>query len=221
MTKFLYYCLWKIRTQTAQVNRLLQTFCLFLIFMVVVQLPLSQPDFSPHYEALAPFILFSAGFFIACLPLSAYFEEDIKDGTIDHIIADQALYPYSLALYSTYVLFYIFPLVLILGAIAFINGFDSTLILILMGSFFLSSFILLGWGGIAAMLTTSQAKSSLLAPLTLIPLGIPSLLISQATLCAATQGLPTNSYFSIHAGLALITAGISLGFTPTIIRNLN
>ena len=220
MVNFSSYCLWKLKTQKGQLNRVVQNLCLFLLFIVVTQLPLSQPEFSAFYQKLTPFLLFSLGFIMSCLPLCAYFEEDIKDGTLDHMITNHSLYSYSLALYCSYILLYISPLVFMVGGVAFVTGFPITVTFVFMGSFWLSAFILLNWGGVAALLSSSHNQNTLLTPLMVIPLGIPSLLISHATLQAAMDNIPLSRYFFIHIGLALISVGISLGVTPYVIRRI-
>lgn len=223
MHNFNAHFIFAFAAQRQHLGHLAQSLLIFMLMILIFQYPLS-PSFlnTPMIlNYLTPYLLFCMAFFVCCLPLNTLFAEDLRDGTLEQFwVMQQSFQAYILAHLCVYVVLYLLPLSCLLGGVALLFGLSVEIIVALMLSFVFSSTILLWWGCLAATLNFGNGSRSLLTLIIILPLGVPSLLVSQATIQTAIDMESIQSYVWIHSGLWLMSFAICFALCPFVLKQV-
>ena len=146
------------------------------------------------------------------LSLDQLFREDWEDGTLEWRISEaKPLEAYIAIKIMAHWMRLGIPLTAIIGVI---SGFASLSLLLGVAVTTLTLTLL---GAIASALCLSaKANTSILLPLLILPLGIPMMIVSMASVSTPTAAF--SSYFLLQGGLLLMSIALSLIACPFALR---
>lgn len=185
---------------------------IYLTSGIICRYSLSQSSLDHHI----PFILVILGTVVFLSQFQQLLAPDFQDDHLSWRLA-HGMPPLKLGLnkllYS--VNHSIIPL-LITFAGMLITSDTPSLNFIQILSFGLTLLSLVGW---SLIVTLIQGKSSGLTSIFLLPMAIPSLLISQSLFSAVALGHEPGYYLLMQAGLALFAGAVSMMLTPVVIKS--
>ena len=178
------------------------------ILLVFLSLVLAFGVLSSSHPALwhafLPTLLLGLSYGVMSLSHDQLFREDWEDGTLEWRMSEgMILEAYVFAKIITHWIRLGLPLTAIVGVI---SGFSS--IPLIMG-IATSTLVLTFLGAIgSALCLTAKAHTTFLLPLVTLPIGIPMIIVSMASISHPTTAF--LSYLSLQGGLLLMAAALSL-----------
>jgi ABC-type transport system involved in cytochrome c biogenesis permease component len=186
----------------------------YLMVGVICTFPLAGTSAQDHI----PFILGLVGVIIFMSQFQATFAEDFQD---DHLAWCLAHKISPLKLVTQKLWHSILNLTLPLCAAYVFNlifWVEPTVLPLYLTAFTLT---LLGLSGWALLLTFPQGKNQSILIVFILPLAIPSLLVSQSLFSAIALGQEASYYLAMNGGLALFSIALSLLLSPLAIRSIS
>ena len=184
-----------------------------LVFLsLIVAFGLLSSNHPTLWQAFLPTLLMGLSYGMISLSLDQLFREDWEDGTLEWRVSEEtSLETYVLGKILTHWIRLGIPLT---GIIGVISGFGSPALLLGVAATTLT-LTLLGAIGSALCLNT-KVNASILLPLLTLPLGIPMMVVSMATISDPTATL--SSYLALQGGLLLMACALSLMVCPFALR---
>lgn len=177
----------------------------FFGFLVTLMFPLGLGPSPQTLAALAPGLLWVIALLACLLSIDQMFQQEFNDASL-------VLWLHSPNNSYFLILTKIFahwcsralPLVIFAPVFALMLYLPQEALPALLASLLLGSLALIFIGAIGSALTVSLQNSTVLLALIILPLYVPVLILSIAAVNAASQGLPSGSYLSLLAALALL-----------------
>ena len=188
-------------------------FHVLLVFLsLVIAFGILSSNHPNLWGAFLPTLLMGLSYGVISLSLDGLFREDWNDGTIEWWVSEgKSLEVYAVIKILSHWIRLGIPLAGIAGVITGFKSFSlvfgvaaTTLIVILLGAI------------ASALSLTLKASSSVLLPLLTLPLGIPMMIVSMATVADPTAGV--SSYLMLQGGLFFMSAALSLLACPFALR---
>lgn len=187
---------------------------LYLIVGVICTFPLNHSLTQMHI----PFVLMILGIIVFISYFQGTFFEDFQDDHLAWCLAHkmsplsligQKLWASFLYLIVPLCIAYVFNLLFWIPPAqlpAYLTAFSLTLL------------SLSGW---CLLLTLIQGKNQSILSIFILPLAVPSLLISQSLFSAIALGQEASYYLAMQGGIALFSTAISALLSPFIIRSMS
>ncbi len=187
---------------------------LYLIVGTACVYPLSQSSVHLHI----PFVLAILGIVVFMSQFQSVFFDDFQDDHLAWCLAHQ-LSP--LQLISQKLINSLFFLIIPLSIAYTLNLLFWIPARLLFSHLLAFSLTLLSLSGWSLLLTLAQGKNQSVLILFILPLAIPSLLITQSLFSAIALGHEASYYLAMQGGLALFSIAISALLSPLVIRSIS
>lgn len=218
MSDFLIFFWQTVRLEGRQSSNVLTTIALYAMALFVFALILSHEPVD-QVGILFPTVSFVLGLVTLAQSSEALFLQDQEDGTLELYVSQNfSLEFYSLAKGLSYWVCIGLPLVILFLLTITMGGGSFSFIFASGISFALTTLTVIFMGMICSALTLASKKGRGLSVVLVLPILVPSILVSHACFSAALSGLEYMGYLAILFGLLLISGGISLCATPFALR---
>lgn len=180
-----------------------------LFFITVVCLFAFAITPQSSLAKMAPGIIWITALLATLLSLDKLFVEDASSGHIDRLLASPL--PLTWIIFCKIVghwCVYGIPLVIISPLLGFLLNLSTVAMAVLTLSLLLGTPILILWGAVGAALTVGIRQQSLLLPVLIMPLYIPTLIFGTGMVIAANSGQPLLGSMALL--IALLCIGISI-----------
>ena len=197
------------------------TFLIPLVFFLIVIsfFPLALGPEKGFLSLLSPGVIWVAALLSSLLAVESIFNEDFRDGTLDHILLSGE--PPFVLIFAK-----VFAHWLITGAPILLASLISTLFLFmpegimipLLSSLLIGTLLLSLLGALGGAL--SIGKTAILSAIIVLPLSVPVLLLGTATITAAINQQDYSSYlYFLGAMLAIGVPGLCVAIIEAISLN--
>ena len=197
------------------------TFLIPLVFFLIVIsfFPLALGPEKRFLSLLSPGVIWVAALLSSLLAVESIFNEDFRDGTLDHILLSGE--PPFVLIFAK-----VFAHWLITGAPILLASLISTLFLFmpegimipLLSSLLIGTLLLSLLGALGGAL--SIGKTAILSAIIVLPLSVPVLLLGTATITAAINQQDYSSYlYFLGAMLAIGVPGLCVAIIEAISLN--
>ena len=197
------------------------TFLIPLVFFLIVIsfFPLALGPEKGFLSLLSPGVIWVAALHSSLLAVESIFNEDFRDGTLDHILLSGE--PPFVLIFAK-----VFAHWLITGAPILLASLISTLFLFmpegimipLLSSLLIGTLLLSLLGALGGAL--SIGKTAILSAIIVLPLSVPVLLLGTATITAAINQQDYSSYhYFLGAMLAIGVPGLCVAIIEAISLN--
>lgn len=188
-------------------------FHVLLVFLsLVIAFGILSSNHPNLWGAFLPTLLMGLSYGVISLSLDGLFREDWNDGTIEWWVSEgKSLEAYAVIKILSHWIRLGIPLAGIAGVI---TGFTSFSLIFGVAA---TTLTLIFLGAIAsALCLNTKANNLILLPLLTLPLGIPMMIVSMATVADSTAGV--SSYLMLQGGLFFMSAALSLLACPFALR---
>lgn len=207
-----------LRLEWRQSSAALTTIAVYAIALFVFALIFSHES-RDQSSLLFPIIALVLGVITVSHSHDKLFYEDHEDGTLElYISQNLSLEFYSLAKGLSHWFFTALPLVILFFLTAMLGSQSYVFVFVSSACFALTTMIVVFMGMVCSALILASKRGQGVIVVLLLPILIPSLLVSHACFSAASNDLEFSGYFAILLGLGLISGGISLCATPFALR---
>ena len=188
-------------------------FHVLLVFLsLVIAFGILSSNHPNLWGAFLPTLLMGLSYGVISLSLDGLFREDWNDGAIEWWVSEgKSLETYAVIKILSHWIRLGIPLAGIAGVI---TGFTSFSLIFGVAA---TTLTLIFLGAIAsALCVNTKANNLILLPLLTLPLGIPMMIVSMATVADSTAGV--SSYLMLQGGLFFMSAALSLLACPFALR---
>ena len=188
-------------------------FHVLLVFLsLVIAFGILSSNHPNLWGAFLPTLLMGLSYGVISLSLDGLFREDWNDGTIEWWVSEgKSLEAYAVIKILSHWIRLGIPLAGIAGVI---TGFTSFSLIFGVAA---TTLTLIFLGAIAsALCLNTKANNLILLPLLTLPLGIPMMIVSMATVADSTAGV--SSYLMLQGGLFFMSVALSLLACPFALR---
>jgi len=197
------------------------TFIIPLVFFLIVitLFPLALGTENSFLSSLSPGVIWVAALLAALLAVESIFNEDYRDGTLDHfLLSGEPIFLLVLAKVLAHWLVTGAPLLLASLISTQFLFLPEGLLLPLLLSLLIGTFLLSLLGALGAALTIGS--TAILSAVIVLPLSIPILILGIAVITAALNGENFFSYlYFLGALLAIGIPGLCVATTEAIFIN--
>ena len=197
------------------------TFIIPLVFFLIVitLFPLALGAENSFLSSLSPGVIWVAALLAALLAVESIFNEDYRDGTLDHfLLSGEPIFLLVLAKVLAHWLVTGAPLLLASLISTQFLFLPEGLLLPLLLSLLIGTFLLSLLGALGAALTIGS--TAILSAVIVLPLSIPILILGIAVITAALNGENFFSYlYFLGALLAIGIPGLCVATTEAIFIN--
>ena len=197
------------------------TFIIPLVFFLIVitLFPLALGTENSFLSSLSPGVIWVAALLAALLAVESIFNEDYRDGTLDHfLLSGEPIFLLVLAKVLAHWLVTGAPLLLASLISTQFLFLPEGLLLPLLLSLLIGTFLLSLLGALGAALTIGS--TAILRAVIVLPLSIPILILGIAVITAALNGENFFSYlYFLGALLAIGIPGLCVATTEAIFIN--
>lgn len=194
------------------------TFIIPLVFFLIVitLFPLALGTENSFLSSLSPGVIWVAALLAALLAVESIFNEDYRDGTLDHfLLSGEPIFLLVLAKVLAHWLVTGAPLLLASLISTQFLFLPEGLLLPLLLSLLIGTFLLSLLGALGAALTIGS--TAILSAVIVLPLSIPILILGIAVITAALNGENFFSYlYFLGALLAIGIPGLCVATTEAI-----
>lgn len=179
-------------------------------FLVALMFPLGLGPAPATLAKLAPGLIWIIALLSCLLATDQLFREDFEDGSLAlWLLSPSSMYFLVLTRVFGHWLSTGFVIAIMSPALGVMLNLPSDGMLTMVLSIMLGSISLIFIGAIGASLTVGLKNSSILLTLIILPLYVPVLIVAVASVSAAVQLLPSNSYLALLAAFMFLTVTLS------------
>ena len=183
--------------------------CLTALFFFVMVASLFPLGIGPEPEMLArvgPGVLWVAATLASLLSLSRLFEDDHRDGSLEHmVLSPEPTVLLVLGKSLAHWLVYGIPLLLIAPILGLQFNLSADAILVLVFSLLLGTPILSLLGAVGAALTLGLRGGGVLLTLLILPLYVPALIFGAGAVDGAMAGTGAEAHLSLLGAFLVIS----------------